>query len=77
MIVVLPFIVFAVLTILGVDYNDPKQPLPPLQGESNVLRVSRTIYDQVDPQVLEMFLSDRDFNADGLLHNTAHLYNYL
>jgi hypothetical protein len=35
------------------------------QPRPNVLRISRTIYEQLDRETLQLLLSSRDFDSNG------------
>ncbi|TMW68418.1 hypothetical protein Poli38472_005886 [Pythium oligandrum] len=57
---VLPFLVFAGLTIINAR-NSAKRSDEHVNR--HVLRVSRSVYERLDPEVLQLFLSDRDFTS--------------
>jgi len=52
------------LAIFGRDRGRNMQQQAP-QPRPNVLRISRTIYEQLDRETLQLLLSSRDFDSNG------------
>ncbi|GLD94535.1 hypothetical protein PINS_up003146 [Pythium insidiosum] len=58
---VLPFVVYVGLAILDADHARSKNSTQ--RRPRAVLRISRAMYERLDPEVLQLFLTDRDFTS--------------
>lgn len=67
---VFPLVLYAAISLVEVvlfgrrgRIQQRERPRPALPD--NVLRISRSVYDQLDGEVLQMLLSSRDFDSNG------------
>lgn len=70
---VFPLGVYALISLLELAIFGRNRGNPQLQRQQqqqprrNVLQISRSIYEQLDGEILQLLLSNRDFDSNGML----------
>lgn len=73
----LPFLVFAGLAVAESLQDFFQKKADPFagraRGNSNVMRIHRALYEQLDRDVIQLLASSRDFDSNGALSVLASL----